>query len=177
MRRNLRWALGLTVLASAVAVSVRPNRAEHVAAVVPKPTASRNDSARTREQGRTPKPLPPLLARELLQRAKGNPFAELPVNVAPVVAVPAVSAPPAPPPVAVPPPDYRFVGRVVGPDEVERVYIGRRGRDIEILPGTALDDGYVVEGMDHETIRLHHPASDTRAEIAIPQAPAESRVQ
>ena len=80
--------------------------------------------------------------------------------VQPVVVAAAAAAPP--------PQEYRFLGRVIGPDGVEQVLLSRGDTSVSISNGTVLDNGYVVESIAADAIALKFPPLNARAVISIP---------
>ncbi len=85
-----------------------------------------------------------------------------PPPVAPVVAI---MAPPAPPPQ-----EYRFLGRVTGPDGVDQVLLGHGDAAVPVKAGTVLDNGYVVESVTTEAIVLIYPSLGTKTAVPIPKS-------
>jgi len=83
--------------------------------------------------------------------------------VAPVLTI--VAPPPAPPPQ-----DYRFLGRVTGPDGVEQVLLGHGDAAVPVKAGTVLDNGYVVESLTLEAIILSYPPLGTKTTVPIPKS-------
>ena len=88
--------------------------------------------------------------------------------------------PPVPPPLApavavvapavAPPQDYRFLGRVTGPDGVDQVLLGRGETAVSVKAGTSLDNGYVVESVTTEEIVLIYPSLGTKTTVPIPKS-------
>ena len=75
-----------------------------------------------------------------------------------------------PPPPAAPPLTYRYVGQMLDPSGKQLVYLGKADKDFPVIVGTRLDEGYVVEAITADGIRLHYPPLDARAVINIPAA-------
>lgn len=73
----------------------------------------------------------------------------------------------APPPPAPPPQDYRFLGRLTGPDGVEQVLLMRGDSVAPVKTGTTLDNGYVVETIGSDAVLLIYPPLGTKATIPI----------
>jgi hypothetical protein len=106
--------------------------------------------------------------------ALGDPFA---VNVlapaAPVAVAPAPTAePPAPTAPAI---AHRFFGRVVGPDGQLLTLLTRTGAPVAISDGMALDDGYVVEAVRADAVRLIYPPLGVVVELPLPPPPSDPR--
>jgi hypothetical protein len=108
--------------------------------------------------------------------ALGDPFAA----AAPPTAAPVVAVAPAPPPAEPPPPSapalaHRFFGRVVGPDGQLLTLLTRTGEPVAISEGQALDDGYVVEAVRADAVRLVYPPMGVFIELPLPPPPSEPR--
>lgn len=116
-------------------------------------------------------PLPAQLARAELEPAVAHdPFVGQAPPPPPQAQTKPVEPPPPPPPMA-PTLSYRFLGRFVGPDGKTLVYLTRPdGRDLPVGVGTRLDEGYVVEAITAEAVKLHYPPLDQRTSIPIPPA-------
>jgi hypothetical protein len=125
---------------------------------------------------RTNGPLPASLPAWSIDVARRDPFA---------VYLPTPSpAPTEPPPVekpqrslpraaeprpAAPAVTYRFLGRMLTPDGQIITLLGRDEQSIEIKSGQMLDDGYKVEAITDQAVRLVYPPLGTVVEVAIPQ--------
>lgn len=172
LRRPLKWGLGIA-LAAAAAALLLPSSA--VVEVRSDRTAAKGPAAQPGPDGRidrsaaavTPSPR---FAESAAASAGAvfDPFAGAPVAApaAPPQAVPLVApAPPAPTP---PAQDYRFLGRMTGPDGSQQILLGSGEKAVSIATGTVLDNGYVVESISTETVVLVFPALGVRHSIAIP---------
>jgi hypothetical protein len=178
MRPALKWTLGATSLLAAAALALDDKPARVVAAV---------DRA-TERPGREPQPrrdmdreaLPPLpsqLEPQQIEPARRDIFAPVeppapPVKVA--APVPAPPPPPAPAPTA-PPITWRYLGAMVTPAEERLVMLARGDTSITVQVGTRLDEGYVVESISTDAVRLAYPPLGTSVDIPIPPAPAATR--
>jgi hypothetical protein len=111
-----------------------------------------------------------------VEPALANPFV---VNLsAPTAAVTVVAAPaPAaePPPAIAPAVAHRFFGRVVGPDGQLLTLLTRTGVPVAVSDGMALDDGYVVEAVRSDAVRLVYPPLGVLVELPLPPPPSEPR--
>jgi len=93
--------------------------------------------------------------------------------VAPPVVVPAPTPSPVPPPVAAPEAPapivfpYRYLGRLVGTDGSEKVYLTNGTAMVAIVAGTMLDNAYRVESVDQSSIVTTYLPSNQKIEIAI----------
>jgi hypothetical protein len=137
-------------------------------------------------------PLPARWPLLVLSSSGKDPFTGMSPSVQPPLPVPeganavvlpafapgaATAQVPAPEPVTpvAPPVSYRFVGTFVGPGALPRVYVASGDANHEIGPGTLLPDGYVVESIGPQAIRLRHPLLDGLAEIPVPPAAEAGR--
>lgn len=87
-------------------------------------------------------------------------------------AIPVVSAPVLKAQETTPPPpmlNYRYIGQMTGPDGVAYVYLARSDSAVRIQAGTVLEDGYIVERIDSDAVKLQHHASSGKVKIPIPQ--------
>ena len=114
-------------------------------------------------------PLPDRLNAAPLEKSRFDPFVGVqpPPPPAPkVVAAPVVEAP-APPP---PPPtlNYRYLGQMTDPSGQQYVYLAKPDKDVPVTVGTRLDEGYVVEAITADAVRVVYPPLDSRAVIPIP---------
>lgn len=107
-----------------------------------------------------------------------NPFAQYPAPPAltgrvktqgdaiPVFNAPALNAQETQP--SAPTLSYRYIGQMTGPDGVAYVYLARSDSAVRVQAGTVLEDGYIVERIDSDAVKLRHLASSGKANIAIP---------
>jgi hypothetical protein len=108
--------------------------------------------------------------------ALGDPFAVAPPPVPIAPLAPVAPPPPAePPPPSAPPLAHRFFGRVVGPDGQLITLLTRTGEPVAISDGQALDDGYVVEAVRADAVRLVYPPLGVVIELPLPPPPSEPR--
>jgi hypothetical protein len=181
MRSSLRWALFGTVSLSVLALWL------------PGPSAGESAGAASAAQA-SPVPSSEVLGlrqagarasathsvqRFSLDKARADPFSAVQTVVdvpkkepapAPVAALPpAVVAVPVNTPPAL---SYRYLGQMTDPTGNQLVYLSKPGQDLRVTVGATLDEGYVVEAIAEDGVRLHHPATDTRAVVAIPRAVA-----
>jgi len=119
-------------------------------------------------------PLPLSLEPAAFPPAAFDPFVGAqsppPQPPAPIVAISAT--PPAEP--VVPPLDYRYLGRMIDPTGQQIVYLARGDKALPVAVGARLDEGYVVETITDDAIRLMYPAGQVHAVIPIPPAPEPS---
>ena len=67
---------------------------------------------------------------------------------------------------------WRYLGAMVTPAGERLVMLARGETSLGIQAGTRLEEGYVVESIGAEAIRLAYPPSGTVVDIPIPPAPA-----
>lgn len=171
MNAGVRWALVATLMLVAVAL-LRPNQTSTTSQLVvaaDRPTALPGNSG--------PNTLPEQLPLVALDEARLDPFVGFapppiaqpqPIRLKPkpVQSVEQVAPlPPSPPPVS-----YRYLGKLVDPQGQVLVYLTRQDEIIQVSNGTKLPDGYVIESISANSIRLHFPSLDARAMIVIPPA-------
>lgn len=193
MRRGLLWALGTSGLASAWALwgpvpGVNQTAAAQrlVAAIesvdragvaVHDPLAARTAAPTTQAASA---PLPRSLDAWQLEAAVRDPFvpytppapAEPPVPPEPQRHKPAAPEPVAEPTPTAPPMDYRFLGRMLTPEGRTITLLTRGESTIEVQPGQQLEDGYRVEAVSAQAIRLVYPSLGTVVDVNIPPATA-----
>ncbi len=90
-----------------------------------------------------------------------TPLAPLPPMVSPAPVVP-------PPPPSPPTQDYRYLGRMTGPDGSQQILLGRGETLVSITKGTVLDNGFVVEAISTDAVVLTYPTLGFRTSISIP---------
>ena len=96
-------------------------------------------------------------------------------SLANAAAVPAPPSPPMPP--TAPSLNYRFMARITSPAGTALTFVAKGDQVLQVQAGQRLDEGYVVESVDEQAVRLHFPPLDVRAVIAIaPAAVAPSYV-
>ena len=175
----LKWGLAGTVLAT-LASLIWPT---HELVAVQDREGKRNlvDGTTTVRQVASVPVAPDLRARGLARVGPliGSTAASAAAAFDPFVGV-VVPPPPAPPQVtpavvvaapAVPPPqDYRFLGKVTGPDGLDQILLGRGDTAVSVETGTVLDNGYVVESLTTESIVLVYPSLGTRIAVPIPKS-------
>ncbi|SEL65047.1 hypothetical protein SAMN05216359_1132 [Roseateles sp. YR242] len=179
LRPGLLWTLGLTAAATAWALlspadgnvtaaaktaasgKDRP-QADPTRALTPAANANRKPAVA---------PLPPIPGRlpELaLEAADRDPFM---IPVPPPPPAPPPPPPPPPPPAPTAPPlNYRFLGAMVDPQGDRKVYLARADKDVLVEVGSRLDEGYRVEAITEDEIRLIYEPLQQRAVIRIPPA-------
>jgi hypothetical protein len=190
MRRGLWWALGSSGLASAWALwgSLPVTDRAGTPLIAAIASADRDaivshTQAAPQTLGRTAlaasAPLPQMLQPWQLDVAVRDPFVPYvpPPPAEPPVPSPERKKPIRPEPIAepvrtAPPMDYRFLGRMLTPEGRPIVLLARGDTTIEIQPGQQLDDGYRVETVGEQAIRLAYPPLGTAVDVPIPPATA-----
>jgi hypothetical protein len=116
-----------------------------------------------------------------IEAAAGDPFERQLRTLPAAAAAPAPPAPQSPPAVAAaqtevqpgaPAVSHRYYGRLKAPNGDELTLLARGDAPVPITVGTNLDDGYVVEAIEAETIRLVYPATATAVDLPVPPPPA-----
>ncbi len=187
MRAPIKWALAGTVLATAVSL-LWPNRG--VVAVEDRVAASQLSAPAPPVAGAVPATIRPAVASSSAslhvasapsagERASAalatdvfDPFVGVvppPPPAPPVpVAAPIVAAPPPAPPAQ----DYRFLGRIRGPDGAEQLMLVRGDTSVTIQVGMTLDNGYVVQSISADAVELVYPPAGIRSTIPLGANPA-----
>lgn len=173
MRSRLRWALVGTVALAAAALWWPAQRATTVQAV-------RRDPGQPGEAGPSSgtadlelAPLPRELAPWQIEPASRDPFAPVappaqPVVAAPVAPAPVVLTPPPPPPPAAPGINLRYLGRMTTPEGRHVVLLARGDAALTVQVGTTLEEGYVVQAVGSDAVRLVYPPLGTVVDVPIP---------
>lgn len=169
-----QWALIATALLSGLAILWPQNSTPTiVSAASDDSSRARHVAANNSSADAVPRnALPETLPRLQLDAARFDPFVGVkpPVQAAPpVVTQPVVAAPLSPPPQA-PALNYRYLGRMTDPVGQSYIYLtrGDAAAAVAVRSGDRLEDGYVVESINQDGIRLLYPALDLRAVIPIP---------
>lgn len=176
MRRELRWTLGATLLLSAAALWW-PQPARNVVGALDvaaddNPRGTAGVHAGLAARGPLPNKLEPLN----LEPARRDPFSSVappaPAVAAAPVSQPLASPPPvAPVPLTAPPLTLRYLGRLVTPDGRPMVLLARGDTAISVQPGMMLDEGYRVQHITAEAVRLLYPPTGAEVDLPIPPAP------
>ena len=185
--RSIHPGLGKLLLATLLLAAVAlwwPNAAPPQLAVQPASTAPAATPSGALSQRTAYRPLPPELQPPTFDKATFDPFVgALPpapppaAKPAPVVQpVVAVVVPPPPAPVA-PPINYRYLGRMTEPAGQMSVYLARADAMVQVSVGALLDEGYVVEAIDGEGVRLHYPPLNMRVVIPVPPPPQDAQTR
>lgn len=123
--------------------------------------------------------LPDELPDWRIEPARRDPFAVTPPATAPE---PAKAAPPpapsvtAPPVLAAAPPiSLRYLGTMVTPEGKRLVMLARGQVAVPVEAGAALEEGYVVQSVERDAVRLVYPALGTEVTIPIPEASVPER--
>lgn len=118
--------------------------------------------------------LPERLAAVTLDAARFDPFVGAvppPAPVAPPTPTKAIVAAPEPEVQAhAPALNYRYLGQMTDPSGVQWVYLANNELALPVAVGTRLPEGYVVEALGPEGVRLHYPPLDAHAVIPVPAA-------
>lgn len=173
MRAPLRWILLITVALTALSLWWPADEARVAGHVVAAAAAPESPPRSARNEPAPPSALPAALPRQELGKAEFDPFVgaqpAAPPPPKPVMTPIAATPPPAPPP-APPPLTYRYIGRMQDPDGKPSVYLAKADKHLAVGVGMTLEEGYIVEAIDGDAIRLRYPPLDARASIPIPQS-------
>lgn len=188
MQRGLTWSLGLTLLlaawaqlwpkpepgvvAAAERVSATP--AQLVLGTVPgPPTATKANAGPLLVD---PKQMQPWA----LEPARRDPFIALPVATRLATAPPStLTAPSPPPPQSAPPPPQpaappvsalRYLGVLFNPNGERLLLLADGEAVVTAQPGAALPNGYVVQSVALDAVRVAHPPTGAAIDIALPHA-------
>lgn len=176
MRRGLLWMLAVTVVLSAVALWVADGPAKVVAAL-----DRTGAAALSLAEPRTPvdpaQPLPQQIASMTLEPAQRDIFAPVEPPASKVAATPPETAPaPEPPPApSAPAMTWRYLGSMLTPSGQRLVMLARGETNVTIEAGTVLEDGYVVQAIGADAVRLVYPPLGTVVDVPIPAATPSSR--
>ncbi len=173
LRSPLKWGLGATVFATLAAL-LWP--APAVVGVTTGHDVARPSSTSFAAEAHTDRaltahaqslPLAEAAAASASSVSGFDPFAGVavtPPSPSPPAVSPALAAPPPPPPTQ----DYRYLGRMTGPDGSQQIILGRGETSISITKGMMLDNGYVVESISRDAVMLTYPSLEIRTSISIP---------
>lgn len=163
MQTWIKWSFAGSIVLSAFALF--PDKASQIVSA----TTPRSDARPIRPAAITPE-----LNKQALTEALADPFL-LPVSKASATTQPsprsqAASVAPPPPQLPPSPPGnaYRYIGRFVSPEGTTIVLIGDQDSIIQASVGMQLANGYVVEDITTDTIKLVYPPLDSRSLIVIP---------
>jgi len=176
MRPWLRWGLVGSVILSAAAL-IRPH---DEALLNPSEVAVVSASSQSPSQPSAPNSPASLdkLPKQLHSAgawpvAQFDPFVgamtPLPQQVSKVQPVVVSDAPPPPP--QPPAMNYRYLGQFVDPEGKPAIYVVKDDNAVQVLVGTKLDGGYIVQSITADGIKLHHPGFDAYVVIYIPPPP------
>ena len=80
-----------------------------------------------------------------------------------------LTPPPAPPPPAAPGINLRYLGRMTTPEGRHVVLLARGDAALTVQVGTTLEEGYVVQTIGSDAVRLVYPPLGTVVDVPIPQ--------
>ncbi len=180
MRAPIKWALAGTVLATAASL-LWPNRGvvavEDRVAASPLPThapPAADPGPATTHPSAASASLPVASAPSAGERASAaaatdvfDPFVGVLPPPPPAPPVPMAASIVAAPPPAPPAQDFRFLGRIRGPDGTEHLLLVRGDTSVTIQVGMTLDNGYVVQSISADAVELVYPPLGVRSTIPI----------
>jgi hypothetical protein len=188
MRPALRWGLAGTVVLSALAwwwPRATPAVVQAAARVEGRTAADVGIRTSTAATDANPASLPSTIASWQIEPARRDLFAPVvppppPAAKAPVlpvvaVAAPVVAAPVVPPAPTAPAINLRYLGAMVTPEGKRLVMLARGETTFTVQEGTRLDEGYVVQSIGREAVRLFYAATNTVLDVPIPATPSEPR--
>ena len=70
---------------------------------------------------------------------------------------------------------WRYLGTMITPAGQRLVMLARGDTTVTVQPGTRLDEGYVVEAIGSDAVRLVYPPLGTVVDVPIPPAQPTSR--
>jgi len=158
MRPLLKWALGLSTGASAIAL-MWPIDKPYEESIFSASLAPASHSANSTDV------FPEKLPEQILLATKNDPF----VSTALVqpLAAPVVLPTPQPEPIRTPPLSYRYLGSVTGPQGDREIYLSNGSQTVAARQGVHLGDGYTIETMGTASIKVLHSATQARVDIPI----------
>lgn len=178
MRPWLRWGLVGSVILSAAAL-IRPHDE-----ALPNPSSVDVADASSQPSSQPVAPNSPrsldklptqLHSADAWPVAQFDPFVGMTVpslqQVSKVQPVVVSEAPPPPPPPQPPAMNYRYLGQFVDPEGKQAIYVVKDDNAVQVLVGTKLDGGYIVQSITADGIKLHHPGFDAYVVIYIPPPP------
>lgn len=176
MRPMLRWGLGATLVASAGALWVGDKSARVIAAVERTTPPDARPHAPESADPRAAAELPAALPATTLEIARRDVFVpvEPPPPPPPPAPKPFVGPPLPPPPPAPPPMNWRYFGSMTTPAGERLVMLARGEQSALVQPGTRLDDGYVVQAISPEVVRLTYPSLGSVVDLPLPPPPPSS---
>lgn len=78
--------------------------------------------------------------------------------------------PPSPPPPPPPPPqNFRLMGRLLSPEGRWMIFLQDGAQIVQATEGLALPNGYVVEAVTPQAVRLRHPLADQPVSLPVPE--------
>jgi hypothetical protein len=177
VRRSLGWALLVTLTLSAASLWW-PGAAPRLVVAVPRADAPPRLEQAAAGIGLLAQPHPPALPVTLppweLSLALSDPFgaSALPVAAPPRPAAPTpVVAPAAPPQLvaaAAPPVPLRYLGSMLTPQGQWLVMLLRGDTAIVARAGLGFEDGYVIQSISPQAVRLVHTTTGAGLDIAVP---------
>lgn len=178
MRPFLRWTLGATSVLSAIALWLDDKPAKVVAALERRNLASTVEAASASpSSGATEAalPLPTQLDAAAIEAARRDIFVPVEPPAPKPVASPPAPPPPPPPPPTAPAMTWRYLGSMLTPSGGRLVMLARGDTSVTIQAGMRLEEGYVVEAIGSDAVRLVYPPLGTVVEIPIPPPPPSPR--
>lgn len=169
MNSKLKWALGLTAMLSLFSI-LFPNSNQPIDPAM----SLTGGSIRIPAESRTERQLPSTDALSTWSEARSDPFWSKVVKVDAEQAhqkaspreIPMVSAPA---PLPMPPRQtYSFLGKFIGPDGNQKLFIANERDIVEAVVGLQTSDGYKIIKITNDGISLQHDMGQVEEFIFIP---------
>ena len=178
----MRPALSSLLLLSLVLAAVAqwwPQGSAGLVRAVSRPDGAAASEAASRDgaSGHQDQPLPTALVPVGVEPATRNIFASVVPKPAPTPPPPAMVRPPEPALAPLPPPrpiapaqSLRYLGYMLTPAGETLVLLADGETPVPVQPGTRLPNGYVVQTLGQNAVRLLYPLTDTVVDLPIPPA-------
>lgn len=169
----LKWTLAATSVLAAAALALDDKPARVVSAVDRVTELPGRDQPGLEGRRKAAPPLPSHLEPQPIEPARRDIFVPVEPPAPPMnVAAPAAPPPPPPPPAPTAPAvTWRYLGSMITPAGERVVMLARGDTSTTVQVGTRLDEGYVVQSIGSDAVRLVYPPLGTSVEILIPPAP------
>lgn len=186
MQTGLKWTLGLTVLLAAWAqwwprsqptvvaatVQLGAKPLQPVVGTTPGPTTGSRlkvDLLAAEVEALQPWTLEPAGRDPFVALPVATPLAAAPPQVVVAPAAPAPQTPLSPPPAAAPPVTaLRYLGALFNPNGERLLLLADGEVVVTAQPGTALPNGYVVQSVALDAVRVAHPPTGAAIDISLP---------
>lgn len=117
-----------------------------------------------------------LPAPRLLSIAVSDPF-EIAPPPPPPAAKSKPAAPAAEPPAPPPPMNWRYLGQMTSPDNQRQIFLTKGDQAVPIEAGQRLGDGFTVDAVTLESVRLRHMDYGVQYLISLPEPSSQGSPQ